>query len=303
MLTNKIITVKIIKQLKNISIDKNRVYASIVISLVIGFILTVFTIFIVKYTPFPQPIISMNISSADSIITIKDSIVPPLLYSRMPDIKEIDYQVRKQHFINIMLPTVLIAQKVIKQQRAEIRKLLNSDVETSDEDSILISIMKKFKAKNIDDLIERMQPHPVSIILAQAAVESGWGTSRFCREANNLFGVWSFNKDEKRVAAGKSRNKKTIYLRKYDSLIESVIGYIYTIGRSKAFSKFREARLISQNPYQLIWYLDRYSEKRLEYIVTLRNTIERNNLSQYDNYRLTKIDPEDITWKEILKKY
>ncbi len=293
----------IFKWLKQISIGKNRVYATIFISLVIGFILTVFTIYIVKYTPSPEPIVSMNISSADSIVTINDSIVPPLLYSKMPDLKQINYKERKLHFINIMLPTILLAQEIIEQQRAEIVKLRDNFIETPNEDSLIISMMKKFKAKSIDDLIVRMHPHPVSIILAQAAVESGWGTSRFCREANNLFGIWSFNKNEKRVAAGKSRNKKTIYLRKYDSLIESVIGYIYTIGRSSAFSKFRKARLISQNPYRLIWYLDRYSEKRLEYIVTLRNTIERNNLSLYDNYRLTKVNREDVTWTELLEKY
>lgn len=294
---------KVFNQLKHIFIDKHRLYATIVTSLVIVFILTVFTIFVVKYTPFPQPIVSVNISSPDSIIIINDSIVPPLLYSKMPDIKEINYRERKQYFISIMLPTILIAQEVIKHQRAEIIKLQDNYGETPDKDSLLVRMMKNFKAKSIDDLIERMHPHPVSIILAQAAVESGWGTSRFCREANNLFGIWSFSKKEKRVAAGKSRNNNTIYLRKYDSLIESVIGYIYTIGRADAFSKFRETRLISQNPYRLIWYLDRYSEKRLEYIVTLRNTIERNNLTQYDNYRITKMDPEDILWMRLLKKY
>ena len=290
---------KISNQLKHIFIDKKRVYATLVTTLVIAFILTVFTLFVVKYTPFPQPIISININSPDSIIIIKDSIVPPLLYSKMPDLKEINYQERKQHFISIMLPTILLAQEVIKQQRAKIIKLRNNFSETPDEDSLLVRVMKRFKAKNIDDLIVRMHPHPVSIILAQAAVESGWGTSRFCREANNLFGIWSFNRNEKRVAAGKSRNKKTIYLRKYDSLIESVIGYIYTIGRADAFSKFRETRLLSQNPYRLIWYLDRYSEKRLEYIVTLRNTIERNNLSRYDSFVLPKIDKKDKVWHKL----
>jgi Bax protein len=295
--------VKIIKQLKHILKDKNRVYASIIIFLVIGFILAISIIFIVRHTNSPKPIISLNISSADSIINIDDSIVPPLLYSNMPDLKQIDYKERKQHFINIMLPTILIAQKVIEQQRDEIIKLRDNFNETPNGDSLLVRMMKKFKAKNIDDLIIRMHPHPVSITLAQAAVESGWGTSRFCREANNLFGIWSFNKNEKRVAAGKSRNNKTIYLRKYDSLIESVVGYIYTIGSSNAFSKFRETRLISQNPYRLIWHLNRYSEKRLEYIVTLRNTIEQNNLTQYDNYRITKMDPEDILWMRLLKKY
>ena len=293
---------KSLNLLTRITINKKRVYPSIVLTIIIAFILTVFSIFIVKQTPFPQQIISLNITSIDSIIIINDSIVPPIIYNKMPDVKSIDYQERKQHFINIMLPTILIAQEIIKHQRDEIIKLRNTYTETPDKDSMFIDLMKKFKAKSIDDLIVRMHPHPTSIILAQAAVESGWGTSRFCNEANNLFGIWSFNKNDKRVAAGKTRDKKTIYLRRYDSLIESVIGYIYTIGRSSAFSKFRETRLVTQNPYRLIWLLDRYSEKRLEYIVTLRNTMERNSLSHYDSYSLAKIDKEDISWKKLIEE-
>ncbi len=289
---------KILNLLKQ---SNKKAYTYILISIAILFLAISIVVSFFLRTPSPQPIISLNINSADSIVAITDTIVPPILYQSMPDVKEVHYEERKQHFINIMLPTILIAQEIVKQQRDEIVRLKNNFTEASDNDSLLITLMKRFKAKSIDDLIMRMHPHPLSIILAQAAVESGWGTSRFCREANNLFGIWSFNKSEKRVAAGKTRDKKTIYLRKYDYLIESVIGYIYTIGKSSAFSKFRKKRLVSQNPYQLIWYLDRYSEKRLEYIVTLRNTIERNNLIQYDNYHLTKIDPEDNTWMELLK--
>ncbi len=294
---------KILNQLKHLKIEKKKTHFSIAVPILIVFIATVITFFIVKYLPSSQPITTLNINSTDSIIVIKESIVPPILYHSMPDVEEVDYQKRKQYFIDVMLPTILIAQGIVEQQRAKIIKLRDTYTKTSQKDSLFIDLMKKFKAKSIDDLIVRMHPHPVSIILAQAAVESGWGTSHFCRKANNLFGIWSFNKDDKRVAAGKTRDEKTIYLRKYDSLIESVIGYVYTIGRANSFSKFREARLISQNPYRLIWYLDRYSEKRLEYIVTLRNTIERNNLSKYDNYRLARVDKKDLTWIELLKKY
>ena len=149
---------KILNLLAHITKNKKRVYTTIALSITAAFILTVFSIFIIKQTPVPQQITSLNINSLDSIIIINDSIVPPILYNRMPDVKSIDYQERKQHFINIMLPTILIAQEIIKHQRAEIIRLRNTYTDTPDKDSMFIDLMKKFKAKSIDDLIIRMHP-------------------------------------------------------------------------------------------------------------------------------------------------
>ncbi len=303
MLSNTNKEVKILNRLKQLIKDKKKVYAFIILSIITIFIITVFTIFLVKYTPLPQQVILLNINSTDSIITFDDNIVPPVLYQKMPNMKPLETQERKERFIDLMLPTILVAQEIINQHRNSLTNSLKNSKDSKRADTLLLRLMHKFKAKDYEDLISRMQPHPISIILAQAAVESGWGTSRFCRKANNLFGIWSFNKKEKRVAAGTTRDKKTIYLRKYDSLIESVIDYIYTIGRASAFNEFRETRLISQNPYRLIWCLNNYSEKRFGYIITLRNMIEHNDLTRYDNYPLAKIDKKDKTWKRLVEEY
>ena len=138
--------------------------------------------------------------------------------------------------------------------------------------------------------MKRLHPHPTSIILAQAAIESGWATSRFCREANNIFGIWSYNSNEKRIKASEGREGQDIYLRKYDSLFESVYDYLETISRAGAYEEFREMRLYSSNPYRLIWYLSNYSELRYEYVRSLRNVIEFNDLHLYDNLQLVKVN-------------
>jgi len=280
---------------------KKEQYAYIIIFLAVIFYLTLFFIYI--FTPRPQRVTILNINSPDSVIPVRDSIVTPVLYQRIPELDTLNILDRKKKFIEVILPTSLLAQEIIEDKKERIIELKNKK-ELTPEDSIFLNkMLTRFKATNIDDLLSRIKPIPMSIILAQASTESAWGRSRFCREANNLFGVWSFNKNEKRIPAGKRRDKKTIYLRNYDSPLESILDYFYTIGRSNAFTDFRDILDVSDNPYRLIWFLQNYSEKRLEYVITLRNIIEHNNPSRYDNYVLPEIDKNDKTWKKLVNRY
>ncbi len=241
--------------------------------------------------------------SVDSIVEIETEEVSPILYSSIPDLRKVHYKVRTQKFINMMLPSVLMACEKMDKKRERILKInaaINSNVVTERDSLYLQSVKEYYKTDDVNDIIKRLYPHPVSIIIAQAAIESGWATSRFCREANNIFGIWSYNSSEKRIKAGQSRGENTVYLRKYDSIFESVYDYLETLGRANAYKQFREVRLYSDNPYRLIWYLNNYSEKRFEYVQTLRNMIEFNDLHKYDHYRLTKINKNDTIWKKLL---
>ena len=279
--------------------NKRKLYSSVIIVIVVAFFLTVFFIFFL--TPRPQKITVLNINNPDSVIKLSDKTIPPILYYKIPDLQELDADERKKIFIDVILPTTLLAQRIIENKRAELIKIKEKEFLSHQDSLLLDSMLLKFNAKDIDDLILRLHPHPVSITIAQAATESAWGTSRFCREANNLFGIWSFSKNDKRIAAGKTRDKQTVYLRKYDSLPESILDYLYTIARSAAFKDFREARSVSDNPYRLIWFLQNYSEKRLEYVITLRNMLEHNDLHQYDNFVLPKIDKRDSSWTKLIQ--
>jgi len=128
-----------------------------------------------------------------------------------------------------------------------------------------------------------LKPHPISITLAQAAMESSWGTSRFFKEANNLFGIWSFNKKEPRIAASGQRGTKTIWLKKYSSVEDSVTDYYKNLGRSFAFKEFREEKMLSNNPYILVTKLDRYSEKGSKYGEELTSMMSYNKFLKYDD--------------------
>lgn len=77
-------------------------------------------------------------------------------------------------------------------------------------------------------------------MLAQAAIESGWGSSRFFREANNVFGIWSYNADESRIKAAESRGDDVIYLRSYPDLSGAIQDYFVSLGRAKPYSAFRK---------------------------------------------------------------
>jgi len=281
--------------------NKRRVYASIIVILLAAFIVTVFYIFF--STPSQHSITILDINSPDSVISVSGNTVEPLFYTHIPNLQALEIDERKEKFINIVLPVSFLALRLIEAKREELKSIKTKEKLTPQDSTFLDSLFAKFNAKDIDDLIFRLHPHPVSIILAQAATESGWGTSRFCREANNIFGVWSFSKNDQRIAAGKTRDEKVIYLRKYDNLIGSLINYLYTIASSDAFKTFRQKRTVSDNPYRLIWFLQNYSEKRLEYVITLRNMLEHNDLSRYDSMALPLISEKDTTWQKLLKKY
>ena len=145
-------------------------------------------------------------------------------------------------------------------------------------DAVLPAI-QKVHAKNVK---QGKYVHPISITLAQAAIESGWGTSRFFKEANNIFGVWSYGNTTKRIAALQKRNGKTIWLRKYDSLEDSVADYYVNISKGNAYKKFRELNTKGSDIYELVKELKMYSEKREIYSKELSQIIKYNKFTQYD---------------------
>ncbi len=173
----------------------------------------------------------------------------------------ISVQEKKKNFIERVLP---IIQKVHRANTLRYESSMKASADTK--------------------LLKALKPPPVSITLAQAAIESGWGTSRFFRKANNIFGVWAYGKNMPRIAAKKKRKGKTIWIKKYDSLEASIKDYYLNIGRSFAFKKFRSLNLKTQNPYKLVKELKMYSEKRALYSKELAQIIRFNNFTKYDSH-------------------
>lgn len=146
----------------------------------------------------------------------------------------------------------------------------------------IAALKEEYKAESDHELLAALKPHPPSIVLAQAAMESAWGTSRFFVKAKNVFGVWSFDDEEPRIAAGNQRDGETIWVKKYDSIEDSVRDNYRVLARGFAHQHFRDARLQTNDPFKLVKKLDRYSEMGAKYGDELASVIRHNHFTDYD---------------------
>lgn len=185
---------------------------------------------------------------------------------------------KKQAYVAALAPVI---QNVYKKLQKRYNDVLTY-IQHGTHEKILEKLRKEYRVASNMELVKAIKPHPVSIVLAQGAMESAWLTSRFAKDANNIFGVWSFNKNEPRIAAGGSRENKIVYLKKYESLEHSVEDYYKSIGKSWAYDRLRETRLYINDPYELLPFFEKYSEKGLEYTKILAKIIEKNNFVLYD---------------------
>jgi Bax protein len=230
----------------------------------------------------------IELNSPDQILLIKDSLVKPILYSRIMGIDTLPTNEKKEKFIAAVLPAILVAKHRIKLKRAKVRVLLEKKNWTPQDSTFYLTLCEEYKTDVSSVLLNRMMVHPNSIILAQAIIESGWGSSRVFQEANNMFGIWSYSSKEPRIAAKYKREQETIYLRRYHDFSESIQDYFKTVARTNAYREFRRARLETTDPFSLVKHLWRYSERGEEYVIQLSSMIRFNELTKYDDYT---IDP------------
>jgi Bax protein len=236
-----------------------------------------------------------RIDSINDIQPITGHLVKPLLYERVVSLKNLPIEKQKQKFIDLMLPAILVAKYNLEQKRIRIAYLAErgrKQKSWSPEDSLFVqNELKRYEAKDLNQLDKKIKPHPVSLVLAQAALESGWGTSGFFVEANNVFGVWSFREDEDRIETTARRGNQKVYLRRYANLSLAVNDYYETLGRVAAYRRFRNQRLENDDPLLMLPQLHPYSELGKKYTRRLRAVIKDNRLTRFDAYQ---IDPDYI---------
>ena len=182
---------------------------------------------------------------------------------------------KKERFQELMLPAV-------KKVHAELETAFLKAEQAVAAGTDLAAMREEYRAVTDSDLLGALKPHPISIALAQGAMESAWGTSRFFVEAKNVFGVWSFDPDEPRIAAGEKRGDKTVYVKRYRTLEASIRDYYRTLARGAKFAEFRSLRLTTDDPFKLVTRLDSYSEMGAVYGEELTAIIRRNEFQQYD---------------------
>lgn len=230
-------------------------------------------------------IIKRPVNKPSDIVPITDSLVIPYVYTSAVSLKSLPVKEKKQKFFDMMLPAIMVDKQEIDINFRKLVKIMNNR-EMSHQDSVFVNeLMVKYKASNAEMLKSRLTSFPVSIVLAQAAIESAWGTSRFFVEADNPFGLWSFNSNEQRIEASSTRNGTKVYLRKFDNLKQAIDGYFTTLATGP-FKDFRLAKLKTQDPYVLVKHLIDYSERGEAYVKEVTAVMRVNNLTKYDSYRI-----------------
>lgn len=235
----------------------------------------------------------LTLKTPKGIIPVKDSLVVPVIYTNTVSFKSLAVAEKKSKFIDFILPSVLVVKHDIEQEQSLVKALKEKKLREkkfTPEDSILMKdLLKKYHSKNLDELEMRIKPHPTSIVLAQAAIESGWGTSHFFIRGNNVFGVWANSQTKEKIKATSSRKGKAIFVKKYLNISHSIRDYYLTLATTRAYDKFRRKRMVVSNPYTLSRFLNSYSETGSVYTKKIRSIIRENNLKRFDTY---KIDPQ-----------
>jgi Bax protein len=137
-------------------------------------------------------------------------------------------------------------------------------------------------------LLERVDAVPTSIILAQGALESSWGSSRFTREGNSIFGMWTWKTPG--IVPSRREEGKTHKVKAYENVLEAVRAYHLTLNRVESYEEFRQLRRNTDNPLILAEGLRFYSERGQDYVEDIKNVILSNDLQKYDNFSLTDLD-------------
>ncbi|MBL0745873.1 glucosaminidase domain-containing protein [Chryseolinea lacunae] len=230
----------------------------------------------------------IQVESINQVEWIQSPLVKPLLYTHLSGLDKLPVRKAKAKFIAAVLPSVLVAKHEVEQRRKKILWLRDHPVWTDQDSAFYLDMKGRYRAHDINDLLVRTATLPTSLILAQAAVESGWGKSRIFLAGNNLFGVWSYNAKDPRIPALKPRKNKRTYLRSYLDMSQSIVHYFEIIARSRSYRSLREARQQTENPFELLPHLSHFSERRTIYTNELKKIIINNNLTQFDTYQ---IDP------------
>jgi len=216
--------------------------------------------------------------------------VKPIYLTKLPkDLKTLgDTKQKRELFIKIILPLIIDENNKILDDRKKLFKILGKNFNTVSE---RVWLKRRFKEYKVDDrdlskLKMRMDIVPVSIAIAQAANESGWGTSRFALEGNALFGQWTWSK--KGISPKKKDPNQSHKILQFQVLKASVRAYKNNLNTHKAYQGFREARAqYRQEDKQIIGlnltkYLKKYASIGEKYVEILNSIIERNSLTDFD---------------------
>lgn len=259
----------------------------------------------------PPPAVSMATVEADSTAELEslfdqlgyrwppDGPVPALALERMPPgMDELAIPRKKQLFFRAILPLVLAENRRIRQQREFVQRASDYAGLSGTERRRLQGLAEEYEVSgDLSDpevhelLLRRVDSIPPALVLAQAAIESAWGASRFAREANNLFGIWTWDASRGILPRKREKDKKHL-IRTYPNLRAAVQAYMSTLNTGHAYTGFRRERQAMRDRGQdldalsLAGQLEKYSQRGADYVAEVRRIISGNSLTLANRLQL-----------------
>ena len=267
-----------------------------------------------KFEDLPQDSVRLSASTIEQLFkdtnyslseVRKSKKVKPIRLSLLPnEIKQIESsKKRKSLFIQIILPLILEENNLILIDRKRLFSILNKNKNSKKEIDWLNRKFKQYGVlnKDIPTLKVRMDIIPVSLAIAQAAKETGWGTSRFALEGNALFGQWTWSGDGIKPAGAESDTKHKVM--KFKVLKASVRAYQRNLNTHSSYKNFRQLRAQLRDESEkldsllLADQLDNYAETGKEYTKILKQIINQNSLKDFDDVKLM---PLSVKYKNLI---
>ena len=233
----------------------------------------------------------------------EDIALPRTFLSQLPnDLHKYSSARKKKLFISILLPIALKGNENVLQERKSMKKaFLENNIEKIEYFSKRYKIkkVKKIKFYNMsslqlievkEELLKKINQIPISMILAQAAIESGWGSSRFAKEGNALFGEWTWKKNS--GLKPKENLKAKFSVKSFINISASVNSYILNLNSHSAYKRMRNYRSLTIKNRKKISgakmanYLDKYAEIGFEYVIKVTSMIKNNKFDKFDNIKL-----------------
>ena len=216
------------------------------------------------------------------------SSIPAIYIEHFPeDMNTLSIEDKKRLFFQTLLPLVIKENKLIDNERTRLLDHIKQgqleQITPIAENYGITGELNNDEIKH--ELLNRVDRLPVALVLAQAANESAWGTSRFTREANNLFGEWTYKRNEGIVPERKRGGCKH-FIRRFSTLQASIRSYLNNINRGHAYVELRQlrAKMRSQNQpvdaFKLAEKLTRYSQNGNKYVIEIQSIIRQNRLDK-----------------------
>ena len=267
-----------------------------------------------KFDDLPSDTVRLSASTIEQLFketdyNLKDvrktKLVKPVRLSLLPnEMKMIEStEKRKNLFIQIILPLIIEENNRIKLNRKKLFSILNKNHNSNAEKKWLNEKFKQYGVlnKDLSTLKVRMDTVPVSLAIAQAAKETGWGTSRFALEGNALFGQWTWSGEG--IKPADSDHNATHKVMKFKILKSSIRAYQRNLNTHSGYKEFRMARAALRDNRRnldgliLATYLNKYAETGTEYVKIIKQIIKQNNLTDFDKVKLL---PSSIQLKSLI---